>query len=263
MFGFELFVLPKLNDVALIDSELLSVIEQHLPITSETQYCVDIGASDGTSMSNTYSLYSKGWTGLAVEYDAEKFANLATRYKDFPRVQLAKCKVTPGNVLSLLATNSVPRDFDFLSLDIDGYDYFVLEKLLSCYRPKLICAEINEKIPPPIKFTVKYDSSYVWDEDHFYGQSLAQLNGLAEKHKYSLINLHYNNAFLVPSEMCFEPALSPEEAYRLGYKDKLDRKERWPWNADMEDVLHMEPEVGLAFISKYFEKYKNTFEISL
>lgn len=263
MFGFELFVLPKLNVVAMIESELLSVIEKHLPITSETQCSVDIGASDGTSMSNTYSLYSKGWTGLAVEYDAVKFATLATRYQGFPQVQLAKCRVTPSNIVSLLTTHSVPRDFDFLSLDIDGYDYFVLEQLLSCYRPKLICAEINEKIPPPIKFTVKYDSSYNWNVDHFYGQSIAQLHSLAVKYKYSLVDLHYNNAFLVPSEFCSEPSLTPEEAYCLGYKDKTDRKEKWSLNADMEEVLHMEPEEALAFVIRYFKKYKGKFEISL
>ena len=35
----------------------------------------------------------------------------------------------------------------FLDLDIDGYDYFVLETLLSKHKPKLISCETNEKIP--------------------------------------------------------------------------------------------------------------------
>lgn len=262
-FGFKYFMLPSLSDLTPDESELLSVIERHLPNGSlEDSYYVDIGASDGTSWSNTYTLLLKGWSGLAVECDTEKFANLAARYLDFDHVQLAKCKVTPDNIVSLLIANSVPRDFAFLSLDIDGYDYFVLEQLLSSYRPRLICAEINEKIPPPIKFTVKYDPAHVWSENHFYGQSLAQLNYLAEKHEYSLVDLHYCNALLVPSELCSK-ALSPEEAYRSGYQHKVDRREKFPWNADMEDVLQMKPDKAMQFLIKYFEEYENRFEISL
>jgi hypothetical protein len=63
--------------------------------------------------------------------------------------------VTPNNVVSLLLANDTPKEFAFLNLDLDGYDYFVLEQILTHYRPKLICKEINEKIPPPIKFSVK------------------------------------------------------------------------------------------------------------
>ena len=124
-------------------------------------YCVDIAVSNGISMSNTYSLYKNGWSGLAVEFDARKFSYLASNYSAFSDVNLAKCKVRPQNVLSLLSANETPENFDFLSLDIDGYDFFVLEQILERYRPRLICTEINEKIPPPIKFTVKWYFSYV------------------------------------------------------------------------------------------------------
>jgi len=75
-------------------------------------------------------------------------------------------------------------------IDIDGYDYFVLDELLSAFRPAIICAEINEVIPPPIKFTVKWHPSYVWGENHFFGQSICQLNLLCEKYDYALVELH-------------------------------------------------------------------------
>ena len=104
-----------------------SIITAYLnTINLESRYCVDIGASDGISMSNTYSLYKDGWGGLAVEFDAQKFSSLASSYASFPNVKLAKCMVTPPNVLSLLSANEIPERFEFLNLDIDGYDYFVL-----------------------------------------------------------------------------------------------------------------------------------------
>ena len=265
-FGFEIqhnSSKATINKYSYFDEQ--SVIKENLKALGLEKggYCVDIAASDGVTMSNTYSLYKDGWTGMAVEFDPQKFASLATTYRVFSGVNLAKCMVTPNNVVALLSANQAPKEFTFLNLDIDGYDYFVLDQILEHYRPKLICTEINEKIPPPIKFSVKWDPSYVWAEDHFYGQSISQLYTLTNKYKYSLVELHYNNAFLIPSELCSKPSLTPEEAYRIGYKEKVDRKEKFPWNANMEDMLHMQPEESLVFISNFFEKYKGKFDLSL
>lgn len=118
-------------------------------IGSKNKYCVDIAASDGKSQSNTFALFNAGWWGLAVECDSEKFSELASNYKKFTDVNLSKNKITPDNVVDLLKANNAPIDFDFLNLDIDGYDYFVLEEILKSFRPRLLCVEINEKIPPP------------------------------------------------------------------------------------------------------------------
>lgn len=240
------------------------VIQQTLDgLPAAQKYCVDIGASDGVSMSNSYALYRAGWNGLAVECDPRKFATLAAVHDASPTIHLAKCMVTPVNVLALLQANDVPETFGFLSLDIDGYDYFVLDVLLSQYRPALICAEINEKIPPPICFTVSWNPDYFWRGDHFFGQSIAQVGLLCERHRYALVELHYNNVFLVPVELASRPGLSPEEAYRTGYLNQPDRKEKFPWNQNVEDWLHLPPAEVLAAIQAFFEPYRGKFEASI
>ena len=241
-----------------------SVINRYLKnLEIKKGFCVDIAASDGVTMSNTYALFRKGWNGLAVECDSKKFSMLSDAYAEFKNVNLSKCLVTPLNVVSLLQAHSVPINFDFLNLDIDGYDYFVLEKIFEAFRPKLICTEINEKIPPPIKFTVKWDNNYVWASDHFYGQSISQLDIIVKKHKYALAELHYNNAFLIPLELSSSPSLSPEDAYYAGYLNQPDRKNKFPWNKDMEDVLQMSPVDALSFIDNYFKKYEGLYEASI
>jgi len=241
-----------------------STINKHLDFLGIKEgCCVDIGAGDGKESSNSCALYKNGWSGLAVEMDPVKFSHLARNVLAFQNVNLVKCKVTPGNIVPFLLANEIPQDFDFLSLDIDGYDYFVLDRILGIYHPKLICAEINEKIPPPIKFAVKWDPFYEWAGDHFYGQSLSMLYELAIQRGYSLVELNYNNAFLIPSEYNPEVSLTPEEAYRIGYKEKADRKERFSWNRNMEHVLSMSPEDALAFVHEYFKKYKGLFEASI
>jgi hypothetical protein len=229
----------------------------------EKQFCVDIAAGDGVAMSNTYSLFREGWEGLAVEYGAQNFAKLVKTYRDFQGVNLARCKVTPPNVVSLLKGNELPKNFGVLNLDIDGYDYFVLEQILGEFRPSLICAEINENIPPPVKFTVKWDPNYAWREDHFYGQSLSQLCSLCPRFRYSLVELHYNNAFLVPSEINPGPSLTPEAAYQRGYVNQPDRKGMFPWNNDLEPLLSMRPEEAVAFVNRLFFDRKGEFICSL
>ncbi len=225
----------------------------------QQRWCVDIAAGDGTTMSNTYSLFRGGWNGLAVEYDAKKFARLSKVYQNFAGVCLAKCKVTPPNVLALLKANQLPADFGFLNLDIDGYDYFVLEQILEVFRPSLICVEINEKIPPPVKFTVRWNPDYAWAGDHFYGQSLSQLYALCLAKRYALAELHYNNAFLIPSEISPYAGLTPEIAYQQGYLNKTDRKQRFPWNANMERILTLPPNEAIVSVKNHFKKYEGKF----
>lgn len=236
---------------------------EKLPV--RIRFCVDIGASDGVSMSNTYLLFQNGYEGLAVEYDSEKFSRLSSAYKNLKQVNLSKCKVTAWNVVDLLNGNLVPKQFAFLNLDIDSYDYFVLDEILGSFRPSLICVETNEKIPPPLEFTVLYDPNHTWQGDHFYGCSISQLYLLCIKHNYALVHLHYINAFLIPVEMCTNgiSSMSPEEAYRKGYLDRPDRKEQLPWNADVEELLFLSPQEASAFVDKLFLNYKGKYTCSL
>jgi hypothetical protein len=223
------------------------------------RFAVDIGAGDGETMSNSYGLFAAGWEGLAAEWDAGRFARLAYRYAGFSGARLARVRVTPENVQGLLAAAETPREFGFLNLDIDSFDHFVLERLLTAYRPSLICAEINEKIPPPLKFSVKWDPSHHWAEDHFFGQSLSMLEDLGKRHDYALVGLEYNNAFLIPRELNPVPALPAAEAYRGGYASRPDRLQRLPWNRDMEPLLSMDAEAAKAFVREKFAAYAGKY----
>lgn len=223
---------------------------------------IDIAACDGVTKSNTLALYERGWRGLAVEGDAIRFADLAHAYRRFPHVALERVWVTPANVVDLLRSAGIPDEPDFLNLDIDSYDHFVLDALLQTFRPRLVCAEINEKIPPPIRFTVTFHEDHVWQGDHFYGQSISALAVLAERHSYSLVELHYNSAFLAPADAGLV-ALTPEDAYRRGYLERPDRRRLFPWNADMEPLLTLPVDDQLEFLRQTFAKYDGRFELSV
>jgi hypothetical protein len=231
------------NEDAIISELLAKVTWRH-------KFAVDIGAGDGEYMSNSYRLFKEGWTGIAFEWNGRQFAKMAYLYEPLSNVSLVRGRVTPDNVLHMLAACDAPKEFGYLGLDIDSYDHFVLEKVLSAYRPSVICTEINEKIPPPIRFAANWEDDGSWGKDHFYGQSLSMLEALGKRQNYDLVRLEYNNAFLVAHELNPLPVLTAADAFRQGYVERSDRRQRFPWNADMEPVLTM-PE---AELKPYFEQ---------
>jgi hypothetical protein len=223
---------------------------------------VDIGAGDGVRGSNTYALFVKGWRGVGFEGDERRARRLARAYKNFEGVAARQALVTPANVASLLEEHNVPRAFGVLSLDIDSYDYWVLDAILKSFRPRIAVTEINEKIPPPVRFVVNYDPDFRL-QHHFFGYSIASLEDLCARHSYALIALEYNNAFIVPRELARARTLDAVGAYRQGYLERPDRRERFPDNHDMEALHSLKPEAAVRFLEKFFARHKGKYELSL
>lgn len=213
------------------------------------RFCVDIAAADGKQGSNTFPMFRDGWSGLAVEADAAMFERLAMNYSSLPGATLHRGFATPINVLSLLTASGTPRDFAFLSLDIDSYDHGVLEAILSTYRPRLMCVEHNEIIPPPVSFALSY-SADIRHTGICYGQSLSALNALAIQHDYVLLEVWYNNALFAPAE-CGRAAADVQLAYQRGYLDRSDRLQRMHWNQPYEVLQSMTPEQVVAFLESH------------
>jgi hypothetical protein len=108
----------------------LSLLTAQLAINDG--YLGDIAASDGVTQSCTLGFFSRpSWLWLAVEMNGDKFAS--------PDVRLAKCRVTPRNVVALRLGNEVPSDFAILNLDIDSYDLELIDQMLQGgFRPEII-----------------------------------------------------------------------------------------------------------------------------
>lgn len=227
------------------------------------RYFVDIGAGDGRTGSNTFVFAAEGWPGASVEGNPGRFARLASAYVAHPNVRLARTFVTPDNVGHLLAALGVPREFGVFSLDIDSYDYYVLDAVLASHRPSLVCVEINEKIPPPIRFTVKYDPQHEYVGDHFFGVSISMLESLALSRGYTLLGLHYNNAFLAPDERARGKGVTAEQAYQTGYVTKPDRQQKFPYNKNVDHLLTLPPKEAAEEIRKFFARYAGKFELSV
>ncbi|HEX8456513.1 MAG TPA: hypothetical protein VF656_04250 [Pyrinomonadaceae bacterium] len=227
--------------------------------TSRT--AVDIGAGDGVRGSNTYALFRAGWRGVGFEGSSRKVCRLAAAYKHLPQVSAARCFVRPSNVAALLKAYDVERDFGVLSLDIDSYDYWVLDAVLTEFRPRVVVTEINEKIPPPVRFVVHYDPAFQMTH-HFFGYSIASLEDLAARHDYAILEVEYNNAFLAPREL---PGVRPQDAataYRRGYLERPDRREKFRANANMEILHTLKPADVVKFLDEFYAQHRGKYDLS-
>ncbi|HEX8147314.1 MAG TPA: hypothetical protein VF591_09055 [Pyrinomonadaceae bacterium] len=245
------------------EERMLSEFVARLVTEEPARVAVDVGAGDGIRGSNTYALFLRGWRGVGFEGDGKRARRLARAYKSLEGVGARHALVTPANVVTLLRAEGVPTDFGVLSLDIDSYDYWVLDAALKSFRPRVVVTEINEKIPPPVRFRVGFDPDFRL-QHHFFGYSIASLEELCARHSYALLALEYNNAFIAPRELAggFD-ALDAETAYRRGYLERPDRRERFPRNHDMEALHALGPAESVAFVRNFFARHEGKYEVSL
>jgi hypothetical protein len=150
----------------------------------KSKHFVDIGAHDGTFLSNTRALREKGWTGLMVDGSHEN---------EFVK----KHFITVENVLDILDSYNTPIEFDLLSIDIDGNDFWVLQKILTKYKPRVIISEYNAEHDWSESKAIVYDPNFVFAENDYYGYTfragmkLADQNGYRVIHQHSALNLFY------------------------------------------------------------------------
>ena len=216
-------------------------------------FYVDIGANDGLWESTSYWLHNSNIKGINVECDDNNYNRLCINQPNSINI---KSKITPDNIISILKENDCPKEFGFLGLDIDSYDYFVLDSLLQEYSPSIICCEINEKIPPPIRSTIKYISiDQAWDYSHAFGASIKMFEDF-EKYGYKMFYLDYNNLYLskidnLPYEKC-------DIIFKNGYINMPDRRLRFPWNENVNHWLTIPTIDAYNDMNLFFNKYINS-----
>lgn len=166
------------------------VIERLMEIVgTRTKFYVELGAGSGEEC-NTRWLRENGWTGVMIDRSHEN-----------PTLPLYRHHITMENVKLLLAQYSVPCEFDLLSVDVDGNDYWICRAVLEAYSPRVAVVEFNAGLPPYIAVTIPYDPHYCWRGEPNTGQSLLALKHLGRMFGYSLVYARPPNAYLVREDL--------------------------------------------------------------
>ncbi len=236
------------------------IIDKYLKqISAPNNFIVDIGASDGVKMSNTYHLFKRGNVGITIEGNVDKHQRLLSNYSMFPDVECFNQKVLPNNIVQILKSGNTPKDFLLMDLDIDSYDYFILEAVLQSFQPIMIITEINEALPPPVKFKVLPNEKFDWSGGHFFGYSIACLDDIMNRFEYSLVELHYNNAILISNNFWNDEVLTTTEAYLSGYKSRSNRRKKFYYNNDLEYLFDLSSPEIINELNIYFADYEGKY----
>ena len=165
----------------------------------------------------------ESFNGLLMDGSQENvdFFNYASASLKIDRVKAIQAFITRDNLESLITDNGVPREIDFLSLDVDGNDYWFWQ-VLNCVSPRLVCIEYNAGLGPDLSVSVPYADDFeryaVHPSGFFHGASLTALASLGREKGYYLIgcDLTGTNAFFLRDDITIDhvSAITPREAFR-------------------------------------------------
>lgn len=120
---------------------------------------------------------------------------------------------------------NVPSEFDFLSIDIDGEDFHVMNAInLDMFKPRVVSVEFNAAIPYPLHLVQKHDSDWIWDGGNYYGCSISAITELMEEKNYSLVcicgvdAIFINNDEIEKSGVKFKNINNVQELFNLAEK---------------------------------------------
>lgn len=160
-----------------------------------TSFCVEFGAWDGKYLSNTWNLWhEKGWSALLIEGEPKRVEALKGSLGNFPNVRpyCAFVGLDAENRLdAILKKNNVPRNFDVLSIDIDGDDYHIF-KSLEDFCPRIVLVEYNPTIPSHLELVAA--------PGNYFGASALSIYKLAKQKNYSLAACTTTNLIFVHND---------------------------------------------------------------
>jgi hypothetical protein len=163
----------------------------------------DIGSGDGFVLSNSRHLRVMFRSLEVILFEKERGLE----------VTLENC------------TNPSASYPNIISIDIDGNDYWILDKMLPHYKPEIVVAEFNAMYTD--SRTIAYNPDHVWAGDSYYGFTFEAGKKLAEKHGYKVIfQLADMNMFMVRADL-IEGLTIPEVTYKQNDFFKRSNREDW------------------------------------
>ena len=155
---------------------------------------------------NSLAVLKRCNKGLFIDGDNKKTIILRNVLKLFypaTKITVQNALVDIDNINQIKEQNfNNQEEIDFLSIDVDGIDYYLLKEIN--FKPKLICIEYNFWFGKDLSCAVPYKKNYSIDSlSNYVGASLKALTELANSKGYHLIALDSAcvNAFFIRDDL--------------------------------------------------------------
>ena len=162
-------------------------------VGTTNKVCVECGAGGSSDGSNTgHLIRSCGWQGVLID----GLDTAENRKRGVHNHWL-----TRDNFVPLVQAHGCPAEPDFVSLDLDGNDYHVLERILPELRPRVVEVEFNPIFAEGVDLRIRYNPDHVWGGDTYYGFSWAAGTRLFEANGYTVVYSLAINMFAVRNDL--------------------------------------------------------------
>ena len=182
---------------------------------------IEFGVEDGLQC-NTHWLLRQGFRTVWLESSDRRAKRIRRLFGDYltdGRLTLAHELVERETVDARLAALANGRSVSVLSIDVDGNDYWLWERIESI-RPSVVVIEYNASVPPPAAVVQHYDPDGPKKvRDDAWGASLSALHKMGRRKGYALVGCGIAgvNAFFVREDLAtddrFQYARTPEALY--------------------------------------------------
>ena len=203
------------------------IIEHIFSKVSNNKFFVELGFDFFEC--NSLNLIKNGWNGILIDADEDKCLKMERCLKFFfPKndVKILNKKITRENINELIFSNIIEEQIDFLSIDIDGNDYWVLEKI-DTNKINVICNEYNPWLGNNSKKVIPYNKNFTYNNDCYFGASLDSYINLLKSKNFDLVAVESagTNAFHVKKEFSkhFE-ILSSADSFRKASRFHSDEE---------------------------------------
>ena len=155
---------------------------------------------------NSLAVLKRCNKGLFIDGDNKKAIILRNVLKLFypaTKITVQNALVDIDNINQIKEQNfNNQEEIDFLSIDVDGIDYYLLKEIN--FKPKLICIEYNFWFGKDLSCAVPFKKNYSIDSlSNYVGASLKAITELANSKGYHLIALDSAcvNAFFIRDDL--------------------------------------------------------------
>lgn len=187
---------------------ILQHLTTHIAIPNKT--FIEFGIEDFSESNCRFLMMKDAWRGYVIDGSKKNIERLRASYYFWRSdIQAEAAFVTRESITALLDRSGFDKDLGILSIDIDGVDYFIFEKL-DAWRPCILVMEYNALFGRERAVTVPYAADFERQTAHYsnlyYGASLAALDHLARNRGYAFVgtNSAASNAFFVRRDLLNE-----------------------------------------------------------
>jgi hypothetical protein len=164
---------------------------------------IEFGVENYEEANTRFLLLNNNWKGLVIDGSSRHVEHVRSSdlYWRHDLTAVAAF-ITRDNINDLFISNGFHGEVGILSIDIDGNDYWVWERIEAIY-PDVVIIEYNAVFGSDHAVTVPYQADFYRTNKHFsnlyWGVSLPALVILGNKKGYSFVgcNSNGNNAYFI------------------------------------------------------------------